>query len=160
MKRITYADLDRWEACCRKDGEKYCNKNLVKRGWGPEGITPLELSLQRWIPVEDRVWGLLREDVLGDEIQSVVDEIVDGVVRNHCLHCGHAKSESWAEKWLSGEDRSKESAGYAADVAEYAAGAAAVHAAYAAYAAAHAAYAGVDILAIIKYVCYYCEEIK
>ena len=60
--------------------------------------------------------------------------------------CKDEKWNSWADKWLSGEDRSKETAAAAANAAAgVAAGYAAFHAAFhAAYAAANAAYAAAN----------------
>lgn len=115
--RITTETLDKWGACCRAPGEKYDDDHLRARGWPDEGLTPLELSLQRWIPVEDRIWGLLRPEVLGEDLQQVLYNIVDPWVKSQCLHCGITEVEVWAGRWLSGEDRTEAAAWAAAEAA-------------------------------------------
>jgi hypothetical protein len=48
---------------------------------------------------------------------DVVDGIADRAVETHALHCGIAEVERWAERWLSGEDRSAAAAGDAWEAA-------------------------------------------
>ena len=105
MQHITIEDLDRWGACCREDGEDYCNARLKRLARGRKGLTGLEVSRMRSIPYEDRIWALLRREVLGDALEGVVETIVARAVRRHALSCP-ATSE-WARRWLSGEDRSE-----------------------------------------------------
>ena len=106
MKLITVQDLDRWGCCGRGPGEKYSDEYLNR----VLPKTPLQIANMRSIPVEDRVWVLLREEVLGDDVPEVMAEIVDPVVRKYALHCGVTEVEAWAAKWLSGEDRTKAAA--------------------------------------------------
>ena len=108
MQHITIEDLDRWGACCREDGEDYCNARLKRLARGRKGLTGLEVSRMRSIPYEDRIWALLRREVLGDALEGVVETIVARAVRRHALSCP-ATSE-WARRWLSGEDRSEAAA--------------------------------------------------
>ena len=105
---ITIEDLDRWGACCREDGEDYCDARLKRLARGRKGLTGLEVSRIRSIPYEDRIWVLLRREVLGDALEGVVETIVARAVRRHALLCP-ATSE-WARRWLSGEDRSESAA--------------------------------------------------
>ena len=137
MKEITLTDLRKWGAC-------YSDEQLTKMAGGRDSWTPLQIARMRSVCVEDRIWVLLRSEVLGAEFMPVLYEIVDRAVRKHCLECGVPEVEAWAKCWLSGEDRSKASANaaYAAWAARDAADAAAdadAAAARAAYAAARAA---------------------
>ena len=115
-KLITIKDLDKWGACSRGDGERYSADRLHNLLRGRKGWTPLEVSRMRSVPVEDRIWVLLRPEVLGrDGLLRVVDAIADRAVRRHALHCGVAGVEAWAYRWLSGDDRSEVAAWAAAD---------------------------------------------
>ena len=139
MKAITFADLDRWLACDRAPGKRYSDERLT-RLWGGDSITPLDLARCKAIPLKDRLWALLRGEVLGSALPGVLRDIVDPVVERHALHCGVKDVEEWARRWLSGEDRSAASARAAA----WAARAAAWAARAAAWAAARAAAAQAD----------------
>lgn len=105
MDQITKSDLDRWGACYREDGERYDDEYLDRTL--PK--TPMEISRMRSIPTEDRIWVLLRPEVLGEHFKPVVYDIVDYQVREQCLHCGIPAVEAWADRWLSGEDRTESS---------------------------------------------------
>ena len=109
---------------------------------GP-GLTPLEIAALL-IPPEDRVWVLLRPEVLGEHgFQVALDRIVTRVVTNHALHCGVPEVELWAQRWLDGTDRTGAAACSAASAAwteeQEAAARAAKMAAWAAAEAARAA---------------------
>lgn len=140
---ITIADLDRWGACGRD--HRYSDRRLKRLLRGRPGWTPMDVARSRSVPYKDRVWVLLREEVLGKAgLRRVVEMIVTRTVRTHALHCGIAEVEQWAWNWLSGEDRSLLAAEAAAEVsfaAEAAAAAAAAEEelAWAAAAAAAAA---------------------
>jgi hypothetical protein len=81
--------------------------------------------------------------------EITTEQRVEIAIRCALPICKNTKWLEWANKWLSGEDRTTESA-YAASAAAYAASAAdAAYASYAAYAAS-AAEKGINILSIIK----------
>lgn len=44
--------------------------------------------------------------------QEFCNRTADRVVRKYCLNCGMSVVEDWAERWLSGEDRTKSTAAY------------------------------------------------
>jgi hypothetical protein len=112
VKTITPKDLDLWEACGRYDD--YSDERLMRLA-GKLEWTPLEISRMAWVPCKDRLWVLLRVDVLGDDLyQEAWIAYVDRAVRRHAL--GSCIDE-WARRWLSGENRS-ESAADAADAAD------------------------------------------
>ena len=98
--KITLNKLMSWEPC-----EEYTEERVLKITKGRKSLTPLEVSKLR-ISIEDRIWVLLRPDVLGNDFIKVVNKIADRAVRKHCLKCGIKEVEIWATKWLSGEDRS------------------------------------------------------
>jgi hypothetical protein len=137
--KITLEDLDRWGACERKDGQKHSDAAL--RLLFPAGAaTPLQVVQCRKLPKEDRIWVLLRAEVLGAQLPAVVKAIVDPCVKKHCLKCGVPAVESWARGWLSGTDRHSRAAGEAwAEAGEAVAWVAAAWAAAARAAAARAA---------------------
>ena len=99
---------------------------------GRETITTRDI-LALDIPAADRVWAALQDHTIAPR---VVERIVTRAVTTHALTCGIPAVETWARRWLSGEDRTQA----AADAAEWAAAwAAARAAAWAARAAAWAA---------------------
>lgn len=108
MKTITLQDLDRWGARGRLPGERYSDER-VRQLWGGDSTTPLELARMKSIPLKDRLWALLRVEVLGDAFTKVLREIAEPVVEKYALHCGIPDVEGWAQNWLSGEDRTRES---------------------------------------------------
>ena len=117
MKLITIKDLDEWGACNRADGEKYSDENIKKLLGKRKGLTPLEITEMDQIPIDDRIWVLLRKDVLGDKLDSVVKKIVDYQVKKQCLKCGIKSVEEWAKNWLNGTDRTEAAACDAASAA-------------------------------------------
>lgn len=148
MDLITPSDLDRWGACDRRPGERYGDARLRRLLHGRPGWTPLEVSLLRSVPPEDRVWVLLRPEVLGAETCArLAHRWADRAVRQYARRCGVPAVEAWARCWLSGADRSAvaartagwtagwaaaRTAGWAAETASWAAEAAAGNAAEAA----------------------------
>lgn len=77
------------------------------------------------------IWQL-QHGLSGDELREVIprllraiEAIVERAVRLHCIHCGIGAVERWAERWLSGEDRSAEASEAAAEASDAAAEAAA-----------------------------------
>ena len=72
-----------------------------------QGLTPLEIAALE-IPHADRVWVLLRPEVLGEQgLQVALDRIAVRTVTNHALHCRVPVVEGWAQRWLDGTDRTE-----------------------------------------------------
>jgi len=148
VKLITLKDLDNWGACNRGEGEIYSDENLKKLLGKKKGLKPIEIAEMEIIPLKDRIWVLLRRDVLGDAMPLILKDIVAPCVEKHCLRCGVKEVEEWARKWLDGEDRAEDAAWAAARAAGAAAAArAAEAAAWAARAAARAAWAAAEAAA-------------
>jgi hypothetical protein len=113
MKLITIKDLDAWKACCRGPGKLYSDQRLKRLLRGREGWTPLEISRMRSVSLEDRLWVLLRLNVLGIDLSRVCFAFASRAVRRHALHCRVDEIERWARRWLNAENRSQESAEWA-----------------------------------------------
>ena len=81
------------------------------------GLTLQQVSRKR-IPTDDKVWVFTRDGVLSDDVkQKWLDVIVERSIRRSLGKSGSDKWEAWANKWLSGEDRSVAAAGAAAGAA-------------------------------------------
>ena len=93
------------------------------------------------VPVTDRIWVLLRPEVLGDALRPVLERIVERAIRRVRGRSGVPEWEQWAEAWLSGDRSAYAAAAYAARFAADAAWSAAYAARSAADAARSAAYA-------------------
>ena len=125
MKRtITAAGLDRWGACQRGAGQVYSDEALAKLFAGRRGLTPLEVCDLEAVPVVDRIWVLLRQDVLGgDGFRAVLTVIVTRAIdRGVCVLRGVRAPWAvawcrWAAWWLSNRDRSEAGARWAKGVA-------------------------------------------
>jgi hypothetical protein len=65
------------------------------------------------IPAEDRIWASLQS---GDHVPVAVEAIVRRAVESHAVGCGIPEVEEWAQRWLSGEDRTTEAAWAAQEV--------------------------------------------
>jgi len=105
---ITRELLRRWNAC-------YSDDKIS--GLVPErGLTPLEVADRTDVPVDARIWVLLRPDVLGDAAGGVVDRIVEDAIRCMLGRSGVPAWESWAQSWLAG-DRDASAAWAASDAA-------------------------------------------
>jgi len=132
MKSWTVAEMKAEGPC-----SKYTINRLTELWAGRDQLTLLDIC-DLDIPDADKMWCAFRPAALTEAQRSeLLDRIVIRAVTNHALHCGVPEVEAWAQKWLSGEDRTA-AAAYAAAAADAAAAAAA--AAYAAR-AADAAYA-------------------
>lgn len=95
---IKPSQLINWNA---GDAERRITKHI------PDcGMTPLQVATDADLPVEDRLWVLLRSEVLGNSFSDVLYRIVDPVVESQCLHCEVESLRIWAALWLSGIDRS------------------------------------------------------
>jgi len=94
----------------------------------------------RGVSDDDIVWAACR--ALDASTRTAwLERVVTRAVTTHALHCGVPAIESWARRWLGGEDRTAESARAAARAARAATAAWAAPAAWAADAAAWAAVA-------------------
>lgn len=102
MKLITISDLYRWSINIRYDDVRL--KRLLR---GRPGWTPLEFVDEEDILPEDRVWVLLRSEVLGKALSDVGGAIVERAVRHNALTCGISSVEDWAERWLNGDDEAR-----------------------------------------------------
>lgn len=95
--------------------EEYLDGRLEHLWDGRERLSVLDI-LELPIPKSDRVWASLQA---GEHVRPVVERIVRRAVEAHAAHCGVVEIEAWAAKWLSGEDRSAESARVARAVAAH-----------------------------------------
>lgn len=66
---------------------------------------------------------------MSDEATFIIERIVTRLVETHALRCGVSEIETWAQRWLSGDDRSADSAWLAVEMARVLAAAAAAWAA-------------------------------
>lgn len=110
-------------------GDDYVKNNgaLIRRYIG-EGMKLVDILRMDAVPIRDRVWlacEALPWDVIGEPIMVEVDRQVEAC----CLGCGVEETETWARRWLSGEDRSTAAAWDAAGAAARAAARAAAGAA-------------------------------
>ena len=141
MKTYTVADILAMHPC-----SDYDEARITELWAGRESLSlPEILALD--IPAADRVWVVCHPGVLTAEQMEawLVDRIITRAVRNHALPC--PETRDWAEKWLSGEDRSQGSAWAAADAARAAAADAADDAVWARARAAARAWAAADAAA-------------
>lgn len=105
---ITIEKLDEWKACGRRDSGMYSDEKLAIIFNGRQSLTPLEV-LHLDIRMVDRLWVVLRRDVVGVEICARHRGVcADRVVEKYALCCGERNIEQWAKEWLSGVDRSME----------------------------------------------------
>jgi hypothetical protein len=113
--KITREQLLSWDPCCRKEGERYSDENLDKLFGGREALTPQDVA-QLGIPPADFVWVWTRPGALPDDVrQRWIDRVVRRAVEAHALKCGIPEVEEWAERWISGEDRSRSASRSAAE---------------------------------------------
>lgn len=105
MKKITLDELLNWNPC-----KEYTKERILEISKGKTSLTPLEISKLK-IPYSDRLWVLLRPGVLGEKNYiEIGNKIADRAVKKYCLKCGDKEIEEWAKDWLSGKDRTEESA--------------------------------------------------
>jgi hypothetical protein len=121
--------------------EKYTRERLEKLMAGRERISLLEV-FDLDIPNEDKVWVACRPDAFAGQFECIVEKIVRPCVEKYALT--HPATKEWAEKWLSGEDRTVEAARAATDEADEAYAAVEAAADAATEAAAEAARAAVE----------------
>jgi hypothetical protein len=140
IKLITPKHLDKWSACGRYDGGEYDDATLARWLKGRKGWTPLEVADLRQVPAEDRLWVLLRKDVLGAKLHREASyAFADRVVRKYALP--HSVTREWAKRWLSPGRTTWQEAARAADAAWNAAASSAAWAAFSAKASTEATWA-------------------
>jgi hypothetical protein len=127
--------------------DRYNRERITELWAGKEALSLKEILFLN-IPADDKLWVINRPSSLPWDICSRwMFMVVERAVRKHALHCGIPEVETWAERWLSGEDQSAEAARVArvaarvARVAAWAAWAAEAEAAAWAAEAAQAAWA-------------------
>jgi hypothetical protein len=136
MRKVTVDDVLAFNPC-----PDYPRERLAELWGGREAITCREYA-ELDCPATDRLWGMVR--FWPEAVPDWLDVIVERAIRRSLGKSGCPKWEDWAEKWLSGKERSSSSAAdaraaaWAAGDAAWAAGAtwAAGDAADAAWAAA------------------------
>jgi hypothetical protein len=105
MKSVTVDEVLAMKPCSDYTRER------VEQLWSGRGALSVVEILDLDIPAEDRLWAVLREEVLGTELYRAFGHAcADRAVERHALHCGIPKVEQWAARWLSGEDRTEDSA--------------------------------------------------
>lgn len=92
--KITREMLCYWQLCYRQ--------TELAKSIPVGGLTPLEVA-DFDTSVIERVWALLRSDVLGAHLQPVLDGFAERAVRRVLGRSGVSTWETWAEKWLSGD---------------------------------------------------------
>ena len=138
--KITIADLDRWGACDRDDGQRYSNANLKKLMKGKSSIDIIDVLYLRILP-EDILWVILREELLPKKIlQELANKFARRAVKRHCLKCGIAEVEQLAKEYIKSGNVRAADAARAAKAARVAAVADAARARAAARAARAAAW--------------------
>lgn len=81
-------------------------------------MTASEILDSDWAP-HKKIESLLTDDALTfAQRQEFCNRTADRAVRNHCLTCGIPEVETWATKWLSGENRKEKAAHVAAHAAQ------------------------------------------
>lgn len=100
-----------------KPCDKYDRERIAKLCAGKPSLTLLEILDHPDIPDEDKVWVACRDK--NPTRHVAIEVIVTRCVTNHALHCGIPAVEAWAQKWLSGEDRSSRAAAWASRVAAW-----------------------------------------
>ena len=119
------------EMLAEKPCKEYTRERLEELWAGHERRDLLQI-LGLNIPATDKVWACCRDTPLREP--WLFGRVLTRCIRDHALNCGVSAVEQWAQRWLSGEDRSA----YAADASADAAWAA--YSAWVARAAAEAAW--------------------
>jgi hypothetical protein len=118
---ITVEKIVKHDPCWKLDDGSY-DRDAIRAVVG-DGITLLYLLRKAGkqgcrLTHEDAVWVATRKGFLNPTIQKQwIEIIVSRAVREHALHCGVKGVEAWAEKWLSGEDRTADAAQAAREAA-------------------------------------------
>jgi hypothetical protein len=85
----------------------------VRNGFGDcKTLTPREMLMLSRVPVKDRLW-LAWRVLTTEERREALDRIITRAVRRCALP--YEATSSWAERWLSGADRSRGAAKAAAE---------------------------------------------
>jgi hypothetical protein len=89
----------------------YYLERLEKLFGNKESVTYLEILDTDKIPLKDIIWLFCQPTVLDKDIRNQwIEIIVTRAVTNCALHCGVDTVELWATNWLSGDDRTDDSA--------------------------------------------------
>jgi hypothetical protein len=94
---ITVAQVIAWNPCYT---------DLKVRSLAPSGaLAPLAVAR---LPIQtaDKLWVLLREEVLGELLPEVMLRIVTRAVANHAQASSTPLVSRWAARWLKGKSRS------------------------------------------------------
>ena len=112
MKTVTVDDVLALNPC-----STYTRGKLAELWGAREAITCREYS-ELPVPADDRLWGMIR--LWPKAVPTWLDVIVERAIRRSLGKSGNPLWETWAENWLSGEDRTRESAeaAWAAEAAE------------------------------------------
>lgn len=103
MKRLSVDQVMRMRPCSEYSEER------VRELFGRRKTLSLIQILDLGIPPADRLWVMFQDNVVDDEtLRRFANIVVDRAVRNHALT--YEPIREWAERWLSGEDRSEKSA--------------------------------------------------
>lgn len=105
MNLITIEDLGIWDIYDCEIGERYDEEYLKDLLDGRPGWTPLEIANENKILSTDRIWILLRPQILGDAFLDVVNTIILRTIKNHAFKCGVPAVEAWAERWLNDKNK-------------------------------------------------------
>lgn len=98
---ITIKKIEDWGKSCLEPGNRYSYSRLNQLLRGRKGLTPLEVSWMQSVPYPDRLWVLLRHEILKRHFLDVVVMIAERSVRRYALRCGYPLIEEWAVKWLN-----------------------------------------------------------
>jgi hypothetical protein len=106
MKSLTPQQIVDLEPCGGYDLEQ-----VTELFDNKESLTYLEILDTDKIPLADIVWVFCRPEILSVDIKNQWLEIITTrAVTNCALHCGIDTVEEWATNWLSGDDRTDDSA--------------------------------------------------
>ncbi len=129
------------EMIAERPCKEYTEARLLEL-WAGRGALAVNDILNLDIPAADKVWVLCRPDVMTPEQRARwLGTIVERAIRRVLGKSNVPKWERWAERWLSGEDRTRKSAEAAAEAATRAAWAEAWAAEASAWAAVEEAWA-------------------
>jgi hypothetical protein len=113
MKTFTVTEMMTLRPC-----PDYTRARVAKLWGGKESLTLLEF-LHLAIPARDKIWVVCQPGVLtSNQMDKWLEKIAARTTTTNAK--AHPMAQEWAEKWLSGDDRSVESAwGAAALVANW-----------------------------------------
>lgn len=104
---ITIKKIEEWGKCCLEPGNRYSYSRLNQLLRERKGLTPLEVSMMRSVSYPDRLWVLLRQEILRYSFPYVVRKIAERSVRRYALKCGYPLIEEWAIRLVNYDDFDK-----------------------------------------------------